>query len=179
MCLNICGYSFQMKFHASFQVFIYIMLVVKCLQNVSVTALFLYRAGTVITTMVFIPLLCVRFHLAAVLRSSTTRNLQPSSARVLIMDSKLCMNLQKCAQFVWVLWKAGVPSITVRTWQARRVGLRYISMGRYSGLIKFSLRWARPIMQYHLCHDFQRKNDLLHHGDIQSKFFKKMCIDMH
>lgn len=135
------------------QAYICTMSVVKYLPNVSVTVPYLYRVVTATFITVFIPPQSAKSHPDAALRSLTIRNLPSSSVRVWTTASRPSMNSQKCVPFEWASWKAGARNTTDRMWRAHRAGLKFTWTVHYSGLTKFSLRWARHWTQSLQSHD--------------------------
>jgi len=115
---------------------------VRCSLSAWVTLASSFRVETATSITAFTRPLSVRYRRAAACVSSTIRTLLSCWASPSPMATRQCLSWPRCAQFDWVLWRAGVPSTTDRMWRARRAGLRSTSTDLFTGLTKCCQRWV-------------------------------------
>ena len=123
-------------------------LVARCLQNVWVTPASSFRVVTATNTTAFTRRLSVKYRLAAVSVSLTIKTLPSYCHSLCHMVTRLYSSWQRCAQYGWVLWRAGVPSTTDRMSQAHRAGSKSTLTDHFIGLIRCWQRWVRHTIQF-------------------------------
>jgi len=137
-------------------------LAVKCSQNVWVTRVYSFRVATATSTTAFTQQPSARFHRGAHYVSSTTKTSPSCCLSLSHTATRLCLSWRRCARYGWVLWRAGVLSITGRMSRARRAGLKSTSTDHCIGSTKYWQRWVLRTIKSLLCHRHPWLHAILH-----------------